>query len=234
MLRRFLITILSVFTLCASTAAQTVAQRIEALLDDKLLIESDASVAVYDLDDDTLLYEHRSQKLCRPASVTKIITATVALSRLGCDYTVDTHLWSYNNASGGQNIYVQGSIDPLFDEDDLMSLVAQFPSGSRVDTLFADCSFMDSIYWGPGWAWDDTPWKFQPYISPLMLCGGTVEVTVKPSTRGEAPMVECSPQSDYYTIVNEAITQGGRGEKLTILRDWLAGTNTIRIKGDCN
>ena len=234
MLRRFLITILSFFTLCASTAAQTVAQRIEALLDDKLLIESDAAVAVYDLDDDTLLYEHRAQKLCRPASVTKVITATVALSRLGCDYTVDTHLWSYNNTSGGQNIYVQGSIDPLFDEDDLMSLVAQFPSGSRVDTLFADCSFMDSIYWGPGWAWDDTPWKFQPYISPLMLCGGTVEVTVKPSTRGEAPTVECSPQSDYYTIVNEAITQGGRGEKLTILRDWLAGTNTIRIKGDCN
>lgn len=234
MLHRFFITISSVFILCASTAAQTMAQRIDALLEDNLFIDSDASVAVYDLDDDTLLYEHRAQKLCRPASVTKIVTATVALSRLGCDYTVDTHLWSDDNASGGKNIYVQGSIDPLFSEDDLMSLVAQFPSGTHIDTLFADCSFMDSIYWGPGWSWDDTPWEFQPYISPLMLCGGTVQVTVKPSTHGEIPTVECSPQSSYYTIINEAITQGGRGEKLTILRDWLDGTNVIRIKGDCN
>ena len=234
MLHRFFITISSVFILCASTAAQTMAQRIDALLEDNLFIDSDASVAVYDLDDDTLLYEHRAQKLCRPASVTKIVTATVALSRLGCDYTVDTHLWSDDNASGGKNIYVQGSIDPLFSEDDLMSLVAQFPSGTHIDTLFADCSFMDSIYWGPGWSWDDTPWEFQPYISPLMLCGGTVQVTVKPSTRGEIPTVECSPQSSYYTIINEAVTQGGRGEKLTILRDWLDGTNVIRIKGDCN
>lgn len=234
MLHRFFITISSIFILCAAAAAQTMAQRIDALLDDNLFVDSDASVAIYDLDDDTLLYEYRAQKLCRPASVTKVITATVALSRLGCDYTVDTHLWSDENASGGKNIYVQGSIDPLFSEDDLMSLVAQFPSGTHIDTLFADCSFMDSIYWGPGWSWDDTPWEFQPYISPLMLCGGTVQVTVKPSVRGEAPTVECHPQSNYYTIVNEAVTQGGRGEKLTILRDWLDGTNVIRIKGDCN
>ena len=234
MLHRFFITISSVFILCAAAVAQTMAQRIDALLDDNLFVDSDASVAIYDLDDDTLLYEHRAQKLCRPASVTKVITATVALSRLGCDYTVDTHLWSDENASGGKNIYVQGSIDPLFSEDDLMSLVAQFASGTHIDTLFADCSFMDSIYWGPGWSWDDTPWEFQPYISPLMLCGGTVQVTVKPSVRGEAPTVECYPQSNYYTIVNEAVTQGGRGEKLTILRDWLDGTNVIRIKGDCN
>lgn len=234
MLHRFFITISSVFILCAAAAAQTMAQRIDALLDDNLFVDSDASVAIYDLDDDTLLYEYRAQKLCRPASVTKVITATVALSRLGCDYTVDTHLWSDENASGGKNIYIQGSIDPLFSEDDLMSLVAQFASGTHIDTLFADCSFMDSIYWGPGWSWDDTPWEFQPYISPLMLCGGTVQVTVKPSVRGEAPTVECHPLSNYYTIVNEAVTQGGRGEKLTILRDWLDGTNVIRIKGDCN
>lgn len=235
MLRNHIIYIIfSLFVLPSLASAQTMQQRLDSLLGDNLFIDSDVSLAVYDLDDDTLLFEHRAQKLCRPASVTKVVTATVALSRLGCDYTVDTHLWGDDNVSGGRNVYVQGSIDPLFDEDDLMSLVAQFPSGSCIDTLFADCSFMDSVYWGPGWSWDDTPWEFQPYISPLMLCGGTVQVTVKPSVRGEAPYVECSPQSYFYTIVNEAITQGGRGEKLTILRDWLDGTNIIRIKGDCN
>lgn len=234
MLLRFFVTILSFFALVASVEAQTLAQRIEALLCDNLFVDSDVSLAVYDLDDDTLLFEHRAQKLCRPASVTKIVTATVALARLGCDYMVDTHLWSEDNASGGRNVYVQGNIDPLFDEADLMSLVASLPSGTRIDTLIADCTFMDSVYWGPGWSWDDTPWEFQPYISPLMLCGGTVQVSVSPSERGGQPFVECSPQSTFYTIVNEAVSHGGRGEKLTILRDWLDGTNVIRIKGDCN
>lgn len=234
MLYRFFVIISWVLVFSVSVTAQTMSQRLDTLLSDNLFVDSDASLAVYDLDDDTLLYEYRAQKLCRPASVTKVVTATVALSRLGCDYTVDTHLWGEDNASGGRNIYVQGSIDPLFSEADLISLVTQLPAGCSIDTLFADCSFMDSIYWGPGWSWDDTPWEFQPYISPLMLCGGTVQVTVKPSVRGEVPIVECSPQSSYYTIVNEAVTQGDRGEKLTILRDWLDGTNVIRIKGDCN
>ena len=234
MQHRFFVTILTIFALATGAGAQTMTQRLDALLCDNLFIDSDVSLAVYDLDDDTLLFEHRAQKLCRPASVTKVVTATVALSRLGCDYTVDTRLWAEDNASGGQNVYVEGSIDPLFDEADLLSLVASLPSDVRIDTLFADCSFMDSIYWGPGWSWDDTPWEFQPYISPLMLCGGTVQVTAKPSLRGEAPAIECSPQSAFYTIVNEAISHGGRGEKLTILRDWLDGTNVIRIKGDCN
>jgi D-alanyl-D-alanine carboxypeptidase/D-alanyl-D-alanine-endopeptidase (penicillin-binding protein 4) len=34
--------------------------------------------------------------------------------------------------------------------------------------------------------------------------------------------------------VNEAVSKGGRGEKFTILRDWLSGSNVIRLRGDCN
>lgn len=234
MIGRFFLVIAFVSLTVLSVAAQGVAQRVESLLDDKLFVDSDASVVVYDLDADTLLFEHRAHKLCRPASVTKVVTATVALARLGCDYTVDTNLWECKSASGGSNLYVQGSIDPLFDEDDLMAMIASLPAGTKIDTLFADCSFMDSIYWGPGWSWDDTPWEFQPYISPLMLCGGTVQVTAKPSVQGEPPIVECAPLSCYYTIENEAVSHGASGEKLTILRDWLDGTNVIRIKGDCN
>lgn len=225
---------IAVTLITAPLPAQDLGQKLDELLKDKVLDDSDVSLAVFDLDDDTLLYSHRAHKLCRPASVAKVVTATVALTRLGCNYTIDTKLYTKNNPGGGCNLYIKGGLDPLFSEEDLMSMLSSLPAGMRIDTLVADCSFMDSIYWGPGWSWDDTPWEFQPYISPLMLNGGCVEITASPRAKGETPSVECIPSSSFYTIANEAVSHGGRGEKFTILRDWLNGSNVIRLRGDCN
>lgn len=222
------------FLFVAHSPAQVLSTQLDSLLKDKIFDDSDLSIVVYDLDADSMLYSHRAQKLCRPASVMKIVTVTAALSRLGTDYTLDTKLYTEVNGAGGNNIYISGSIDPLFCEDDLLRMLAVLPADMKVDTLFADCCFMDSIYWGPGWSWDDTPWEFQPYISPLMLNGGCVNVTAKPSAVGEPPHVECSPQSSFYTVVNEAVSRGVSGEKFTILRDWLDNSNVIRLRGDCN
>lgn len=213
--------------------AQSLSARLDTLLKDRILEDSDASLIVYDLNADTLLYSYRANKLCRPASVMKVATAAVALFRLGCDYTVKTELYEKQTADNKKNLYIKGEIDPLFDEKELTELINSV-TGENIDTLYADCSFSDSIYWGPGWSWDDTPWEFQPYISPLMLCGGCVNVTATPTKKGCPPIVECSPASSFYTIANEATSRSNSGEKFTILRDWLQGTNTIRLRGDCN
>lgn len=211
------------------TVAQPSQKDLSALLCDDLLTYSDASLAVYDLTADSLFFSHRAHKLCRPASVLKIVTSVAAYERLGRDYTIDTYLLKKGDA-----LYFKGAIDPLFSFEDLCAMLEKLPAGTGADTLYADCSFMDSIYWGPGWAWDDTPWEFQPYISPLMLCGGCVQVTARPSSRGDAPVVECFPPSSFYSIENEAVSRAGTGGKFTILRDWLCGTNVIRLRGDCS
>ena len=208
--------------------AQPSRDNFEALLRDDILKVSDASLMVFDLDADTLVFAHREHKLSRPASLLKIITSVAAVERLGVDYTINTRL-----QQRGSNLYVKGEIDPLFSYDDLCAMLSSVPSGSVIDTLYADCSMMDSIFWGPGWAWDDTPWEFQPYISPLMLCGGCVEVSARPGAKGEPPVVECYPPSSFYTVVNEAVSNSGGDEKFTILRDWLDGTNVIRLRGNC-
>ena len=217
------------FLVMAMAMAQPAKKDYRALLSDELLTYSDASLVVYDLTADSLLFAHRAHKLTRPASVLKIITSVAAVERLGIDYTIDTYL-----LRSGNSLYFKGAIDPLFSFEELCAMLQHVPSDAVVDTLYADCSFMDSIHWGPGWAWDDTPWEFQPYISPLMLCGGCVEVKAKPAQRGAAPLVECFPPSEFYSIENEAVSRGGTGEKFTILRDWLGGTNVIRLRGDCS
>lgn len=227
MIKKFQLFIL--FSLCLHlSVAQSLNGRLDALLSDEFLHDSDASVAVYDLTADSLLYAHREHKRCRPASVAKVVTVAAALTRLGSGYTLDTHLYS-----NGNNLYVEGTMDPLFNEEDMLSMAQSVPAGTVVDTLFADCTFCDSLYWGPGWAWDDNPYGFQPYISPLLLCGGAVGVTVSPTEKGAAPRYSCTPQSSFYTVVNEAQCSNKELDKLTILRDWLNDSNTIRIRGNC-
>ena len=208
--------------------AQEIASAMDSLLRDDLFKSSDVSVVIYDLDDDKSIYSHRADKMCRPASVLKLLTSVVALERLGIEHTINTTLCSKDG-----NLYLRGETDPLFSETDLDAMVASIPAGTTIDTLFADCTFTDSIYWGPGWSWDDTPWEYQPYISPLMLNGGCVDVCVRPSAKGTPPIVTCTPQSAYYTIVNEATSHDATQGKLTIMRDWLDNSNTIRIRGNC-
>lgn len=230
---RFL-TIFSVtFFVCGHIVAQGFSEAMDSLLRDTLFDSSDVSVAVYDLDEDRPLYSHRAKKMCRPASVLKLLTAGVALERLGVDYTMNTIL-AESRTPSSRNLCLQGSMDPLFSESDLDAMVAAVGDSCTIDTLFVDCSFMDSIYWGPGWSWDDTPWEFQPYMSPLMLNGGCVDVVVKPSDKGAAPIVECKPQSSYYSVVNEAVSHDASLKKLTIMRDWLDNSNVIRVRGNCN
>ena len=213
-------------------AQRAMKNSIDYLLKDELLNTVDASVMLYDLNDDTLLYAHRPDKLVRPASVQKIVTSVVAVDKLGDGYTIDTELFIKENGVC-RNLYVKGRMDPLFGVDDMVKMASSVPGGNVVDTLFADCSFMDSLYWGSGWIWDDNPYGFQPYLSPLMVCGGAVEVVVSPASKGEVPHYTVTPESSFYSVVNEACSGDPSFGKLTILRDWLEDSNLIRIRGNC-
>lgn len=97
--------------------------------------------------------------------------------------------------------------------------------------LVGDVSLMDSIYWGEGWSWDDTPEAFQPYLSPLMLNRGCVDIKVSPSAKGKAGTVEITPESDYYQLNNRSISLHPEAGKLKITRDWLTNGNTINVSG---
>ena len=100
------------------------------------------------------------------------------------------------------NLYVVGGFDPEFDSlmmDSLIEEVITFPFSVINGQVYGDVSMKDSLYWGHGWAWDDTPEAYQPYMSPLMFCKGAVEVTVVPgSLQGDTASVSCKPVSSYY------------------------------------
>ena len=220
--------------------AQPLAQRLDSLLNDPLLKTSEVGISIFDLTTGESLFRYQDEKLYRPASTEKIITSVTALANLGIDYTMDTRLFytgKIKNDTLKGNLYLIGGFDPeLMDEDlDLLvDVVAK--SGIRyiADTLAADVSMVDSVYWGSGWSWDDVPDSFQPYMSPLMLNRGCVDVTVIPTQKDSLPEVVCVPVSDYYQVDNDGVSNNSQAGRLTITRNWLHNGNRIHISGNVN
>lgn len=133
------------------------------------------------------------------------------------------------------DLYVIGSFDPEFDEKSMQTLAGMVDSlGIRKieGRLYGDLSMTDSLYWGPGWSWDDTPYYFQPYLSPLMYNKGCVEVTAVPGAKGSPASLTFSPSSSYYTVVNRTASHSPAAGKFVFDRNWLDGGNILTISGN--
>lgn len=230
------------FLVCCTLAAQTLADRLDALISsDKLLTTSEVGISVFNLTQGKQIYAYQDKKLYRPASIEKLITSVTALAELGEYYVFNTRV-AYTGTITQDSVlqgdlYVVGGFDPEFMDEDMNKLTeAVHNSGIRSiqGRLVADVSLTDSIYWGAGWSWDDTPESFQPYLSPLMLNRGCVSVTVIPGAKGKRPQVEVVPESDYYTVCNLAKSYLPQEGKLKVTRNWLDNGNTIYISGNAN
>lgn len=217
-----------------------VTEAIDQIIYDDLPTGTDIAIMVYDLTSDTTLYAYREKVLCRPASVLKVVTSATALASLGPDYTFDTTLRTKADVTADSvltgDLYLVGGLDPALMEQDLKKMISDLKAAgiNRIKgTLYADISIMDSVYWGSGWCWDDSPASFQPYISPLMVHEGYVGIQVRPTTKGQAPEVSLYPSNRLIRVINDARTQDNSLGPLTITRDWLHNDNTIIVQGNC-
>lgn len=166
------------YTLCIylpATTAQPLNVRIDRLLADTLLTDSEVGLMVYDLDDDTLLYSYQAEKLYRPASTLKLATAITALKTLGQEHLFATTLYStgttFSDSTLHGNLYAVGGFDPLFSSTDMEAFAnAVEQSGIRRinGSIVANISLKDTLRWGSGWCWDDE----MPTLTPL-LCEQT-------------------------------------------------------------
>ncbi len=223
----------------AMSASDFLGDKLDTLIQTApFLRTSEVGLVVYDLTERRELYSYQADKLYRPASVEKVITTVTALSVLGTDYQFKTRLAYTGEIKNGVlegDLYVTGGFDPEFMEQDLKVLskaVSDAGIKSLRGKLIGDVSMMDSIYWGTGWAWDDTPQPFQPYLSPLMLNRGCVNITVTPSAKGDTGIVEIIPESDFYEIENRSVSSQPSAGKLCIGRNWLENGNVIRVSGN--
>ena len=199
---------------------------------------SHVGIYAYDLTDDQPLYAYEAEKLSRPASTMKLITAISALAHPQGKEPFRTEVWYRGNIEQDTlcgDIYVVGSMDPEFNNealDSLVNMMTTLPFCYVKGNLYGDVSLKDSIYWGKGWSWDDNPNAYQPYLSPLMLQKGAVEIAVSPTTKGMPADVLLTPLSTYYTITNNTQTTTPDAGKFVFSRNWLENGNDLIVSGN--
>lgn len=139
------------------------------------------SFTIWDLTADSLLFAYNPQKVMRPASTEKIMTAVAALSLLGADYEYKTRAYYTGSISPDSilkgDVYVIGAFDPAYSYSDLKELAQSIRSlniKSIEGNFYADISMKDSLLYGRGWCWDDVPSSNTPYLCPLMLERGQI------------------------------------------------------------
>ena len=209
---------------------------IESLIKQHLPSNSEVGISVYNLSTDQYVYNYQAEKLSRPASTLKLVTAITALSNPIAPF--ETTLWIDGDLKGKTlygNIYIVGGLDPEFSEPEMNQLISKFtelPIDTLVGNIFGDVSLKDSLYWGNGWAWDDNPGSYQPYISPLMYNKGKVEITAKPSIPGELAQLSAYPKSTYYTLDNQTVSNRKQAGNFKLTRGWLQDLNNIQAYGN--
>lgn len=227
------------FTFLSVARGQQNLSYIDSLICRMLPAASEVGISIYDLTTKESLYEYRAEKLSRPASTMKLLTAITALSRTEADEPFRTEVWYegvVKNDTLQGNLYVVGGFDPEFDEEAMDSLVADIaaaPFSVINGQIYGDISMKDSLYWGHGWAWDDTPEAYQPYLSPLMFCKGTVEINAFPAAiKGDTATVICHPASTFYTLKNHTRTRTPAAGTFSVTRNWLQNGNQLTVSGN--
>ena len=151
--------------------AQSLQMKLDELVNDTVLYDSEVGVVVYDLTADALLYKYQAEKLYRPASIQKVVTAITALDRLGVNHPFETTLYYTGEVLPDSllegDLYVVGGFDPAFGYDDMRAMseaVRELGIDSISGRLIANVAFKDTLMWGSGWCWDDE----MPPLSPLL------------------------------------------------------------------
>ena len=210
------------------------------VLSDSIFIQARPMLKVISLEKKEVLFERDSRLLARPASNMKLVTSASALGVLGRHYAFRTPVLAETATPEGLltgNLYLKGLGNPDLVTSDLDSLATMVKSAgikSIEGGVCADVSFFDDLYWGYGWNWDDEPYSYAAFISPLAVNDNCVVVTVTPgASPGDSVHVVIDPPTSYVTVLNNAKTvQDSVAHRLVVTRLFKEHLNTILVEGD--
>ena len=234
--KHFLVTIFIVYLSCTPPRSLLYLEGNPVLLNKiNNIIESSGidlnmGIKIVSLDNNKTLFAYNSQKLLMPASTNKLYTCAAALHYLGNEYTFTTRVLKKKN-----NLVLKGGGDPDLKIDQLDSLAKIISkSVNKIDTLYLDDTFLDSLNYGEGWMWDEGPWWYAAPISALSVNDNCIDFYVEPGNIGSPAKINYFPETTYITFDNQSITVNDTLDfkKIKIDRDWIANSNNFSVTGE--
>jgi len=195
----------------------------DEILADPAFANAHWGVMVQSVETGEVLYRHNGRKLFMPASNVKLVTGSVALTRLGADFRFRTQVASCGpiDTVGGTlrgDLLVVGGGDPSisgrFSDDDPVGVFRAWADTlkalgiSRIDgNIVGDDDLFDDTHIGPGWAWDNLGSAYSAEVGALLLNEGAIRLRVTPGeSAGQRANVVVEPPTVYLELNNMAVT----------------------------
>lgn len=207
------------------------AKRIGELIEKSEFSNARWGVFVVGLKDGRVLAARDAQKLFTPASVLKIITAAVALDKLGADFRWQTKILAAKDLENGTldgDLIFYGQGAPDFSESDVENLVEQLRAKGLKKIngdIVGDESYFKGDNLGDGWAWNELQWYYGAEASALTINRNEAGLTLQ----NGKPQIQ--PPGDFIKISGEiAANQNGEPEAVGVKRE--LGENKIYVWGE--
>ncbi len=145
----------------------------------KVFDRSFTGFALFDPEEQKMIYEYNSDKYFTPASNTKILTFYASLQLLG------DSIPALKYKKQGDLMVVWGTGDPSFLNPHLTQneKVYDFLKSRPEALLFCPANFKDARY-GEGWMWSDYPYSYQPEKSSFPVYGNVAHFIQNDTTEG--------------------------------------------------
>lgn len=195
----------------------------------KTAATSQAAVIAYDLKTSKEIFSKGSDKLLKPASVLKLVTAAAALNRLGADFTFTTD-FLYSPKNGGV-LFVKGGGDPSLTTEDLFVIAQALKNRglSSVKKIVLDTSMQAApIQRAGGRAYEAAP-------SAVALNYNSVAIAICPDVMRKQVLVHVNPEIPGLTLKN-SVSFGSQSEisigEVTDLKGSVLVSGIINKKDD--
>ena len=239
----YLLIYISVFILPVELNAQ-ISPEIQSIIENSRA--SNAFWGIQVRDSEGHLFENlNGDKMFRPASNLKLITAGALLDRFGPDFRFATHLYGTGELVDSVwtgDIIIKGSGDPtingqFYDDYSLhvfekwITTLKEMGIKKIQGDLIGYDGLFDDIPYPRGWEWDDLSYYYAPKISALSFNSNVVDLEViADGPVGSIPRIQWSPfNTPFVEFINEQIITSS-GTRFDESYRRALGTNTIFLR----
>ena len=188
------------------------------------------SASVLSLSRGDTLFANNADVPVLPASTMKLLTAAIALERLGPNYRFSTDVLRDGevdaNGTLNGNLYIRGDGDPAFSKrfhpgkysepvDKLARAVAAAGIKRITGAVVGDATAFDNVLYPDGWLERYKGSSYAARVSALSLAENVLWVTVDPAARsGRGAVVSLEPATTTIAIRGSVSTVAGRGSSV--------------------
>ncbi len=199
------------------------------------LARSRWGILVQTLNSGRTLYALEAQQYFTPASNAKLLTTAAALHQLGAQYRIRTSVYGTQASPKLEALWVVGRGDPSLKTAQLRELARQLEGQGirQVQQLLVAEEDGQISGINPTWEWEDVQYYYGTAISPLILNGNAVTLTLTPQQLGQPVQLNWDDPiaARQWRTDNRAVT-AAPGTPYSVAVSGVLGQSVLHIRGE--